>query len=204
MTDAVETLATSTEARVDSLSERLDGGLAEVTKRIEEEGGRVLRAVRGLEQELAAVRKAPDPEQDDLPPAKRERDSREQRAAPQPAEDLVPGEAEEELRRLRNQIRRENPDLAPWENICMLRPIVEEALRAAAEGKLPTRSEWKQLPSVRDKFQEDEQQRKRDEQLDRYGDEMMGIYERVKPPGAHSDQALAWGVVSEDSDDVPF
>ncbi len=88
--------------------------------------------------------------------------------------------AERNLRALRDQIRRENPDVKPWENICMLRPVVEQALQGAAEGKLGTVEAWKQLPAVRQKFRDPDAMRKRDAQLEKYGDPMMAIYRRVE------------------------
>lgn len=88
--------------------------------------------------------------------------------------------AEKELRSLRDRIRNENPDVKPWENICMLRPIVEQAVQAAADGNLKTLEQWKRLPAVRQKFSDAAAVAKRDAQLRKYGEPMMAILRRIE------------------------
>ena len=92
---------------------------------------------------------------------------------------LTPSMAMEKLRELRDRIRREAEDsLEPWENICMLNPIVSEAVKIAATRGLTTISDWRALPDVSTRLQRSD--RKMEIQIAKYGDEMMEIYGRVE------------------------
>lgn len=90
---------------------------------------------------------------------------------------LTPLMAEAELRKLRNRIRREM-DVEPWENICMIRPIVSEALVAAQYGGMNMIDDWKRVRNIERKYRR--HRAIMDRQLAEYGEEMMEIYRRVE------------------------
>ena len=93
---------------------------------------------------------------------------------------LTPAMARQRLRELRDRISSENRRLKSWENICMVRPIVHASIQAASEGRLESLDDWRSLPEVREKFATAKSRRKMDEQLSRYGEEMMTIYSLVE------------------------
>lgn len=92
---------------------------------------------------------------------------------------LTPLMAEAKLRALRDKIRREmGVEIDPWENICMIRPIVSEAITRAQYGDMNTIDDWKDLRSVEKKYRR--HRAIMDRQLDEYGEEMMDIYRSVE------------------------
>lgn len=93
--------------------------------------------------------------------------------------ELTPLMAEAKLRALRSKIRREmDVPIDPWQNICMIRPIVSEALIAAQYGGMNTIDDWKSIPNIARKYRR--HQGIMDRQLAKYGEEMMDIYRSVE------------------------
>ena len=110
-----------------------------------------------------------------------------------PADALDPDEppkltlsmAKEKLRELRNRIERET-GAKPWENICMMDPIVLAALASASTHGLCGVEDWLELPAVTERYPG--KRTVMDHQLDMFGEEMMAIYRRVETSGDHRSQ----------------
>ena len=85
--------------------------------------------------------------------------------------------AKEKLRALRDRIEREHK-VKSWENICMIVPIVNSALRVASVDGLADIDDWRQLPEVRDRYSRHSDTM--DRQIKAFGDDMMGVYRRVE------------------------
>ena len=91
--------------------------------------------------------------------------------------DITPSMAEDRLKDLRDKIRREM-SVEHWENICMMKPIVQDGLLLASLGDIETLDDWRGLSSVRQRYAEHRDVMER--QIARYGEEMMSIYRRVE------------------------
>ena len=85
--------------------------------------------------------------------------------------------AKEKLRALRDRIERETA-AKPWENICMMDPIVRAALRVASERGLTDIDDWRALPIVQERY--GRHSVAMDTQLDVYGEAMMEVYRQVE------------------------
>ena len=90
--------------------------------------------------------------------------------------------AKEKLRDLRNRIERET-GAKPWENICMMAPIVQEALASASARGLSDVEDWLGLPAVMERYPDKKPEM--DRQLEKFGEAMMAIYRRVERSGGH-------------------
>ncbi|MYE14118.1 MAG: hypothetical protein F4X99_21160 [Gammaproteobacteria bacterium] len=91
--------------------------------------------------------------------------------------DITPSMAEDRLKDLRDKIRREM-SVEHWENICMMKPIVQDGLLLASLGEIETLDDWRGLSSVRQRYGEHRDVMER--QIARYGEEMLNIYRRVE------------------------
>ena len=90
--------------------------------------------------------------------------------------------AKEKLRELRNRIERET-GAKPWENICMMDPIVLAALASASTHGLSGVEDWLELPAVMERYPG--KRAVMDHQLNIFGEEMMTVYRRVERSGDH-------------------
>ena len=93
------------------------------------------------------------------------------------APNLTLSMAKEKLRELRNRIERET-GAKPWENICMMAPIVQEALVYASNHGLSDIDDWLGLPAVMERYPDKKSEM--DHQLEMFGESMMAIYRRVE------------------------
>lgn len=85
--------------------------------------------------------------------------------------------AKEKLRALRDRIERETA-AKPWENICMMNPIVRVALGVASKRGLADIDDWRALPIVQERY--GEHSVTMDRQLEVYGEAMMEVYKQVE------------------------
>lgn len=85
--------------------------------------------------------------------------------------------AREQLLQLRNRIYG-NGSVQPWENICMMSPIVDTALDVASEHGLSTIDEWLALDVVQERYSRHSEVM--DPQIEAFGEEMMGVYRQVE------------------------
>lgn len=85
--------------------------------------------------------------------------------------------AREQLRQLRNRIYGSG-SVQPWENICMMSPIVDMALHVASEDGLSTIDDWLALDVVQERHLRHSEVM--DRQIKEFGEEMMGVYRQVE------------------------
>lgn len=85
--------------------------------------------------------------------------------------------ARTKLKALRDRIASEH-GVEAWENICMMRPIVESALEVARRQGLEGIDHWRRLPEVNSRYERYSDTMER--QIEAFGDAMMEVYQQVE------------------------
>ena len=101
--------------------------------------------------------------------------------------------AREQLRQLRNRIDA-GGGVQPWQNICMVSPIVDTALDVAAQTGLSTVDEWLAVDIVQQRYARHTEVM--DRQIKDFGEEMMDIYRQVERVSDRDAQ--------READEMPF
>ncbi|MYE25133.1 MAG: hypothetical protein F4Y01_14525 [Gammaproteobacteria bacterium] len=166
-------------SRIDETLKEMSSGLSEIGHLREEivSANRLAAGVGEKVDALAVAVRVESEERDEEPEDQGEYLEREEAVNEGAGSPLTVAMAQARLRTLRNRIRNEL-GVEPWENICMIKPIVEAGLRIASEGGLRTLEQWESIPEVEGRLQM--HRWKMGEQLAAYGEEMMAIYRRVE------------------------